>query len=82
MITDKMAHVIMGALTLCNAEGVTYVARDVFPKAEEIWEAEEAVVKMLYDLHPEVVKHERYRGLESVQKVLKNAPDNNDRATS
>ncbi len=67
-ITPAMAHVIMGAFNLTDSEGVTYIADGVIDDPNK---AEFEVVRLLFKIHPDVVRHERYASIPSVIEVLR-----------
>jgi hypothetical protein len=70
-ITEKMAHIILGALDVCESEGVLYTAKDVFESCKDKHDTEAQVVRMLLATHPEVVRHPDYAHIDSVQEALK-----------
>ncbi len=71
MITEKMAHAIMGAFEVSESEGITGCADNVFSDCNDHHENEVNVVRMLYQLHPNVVTNPEYSHLDSVKEVVK-----------
>lgn len=70
LLTAKMAHVILGALCLTYEEGMSSVDSRAFDHCQDMVETEQALVNLLYQNYPDIVKNECYAHLPQVRKAL------------
>lgn len=76
LINEEMAHVIMGALAVCDSEGISGIEMEL-KHSSKIWaDVEFAIIRQIYVNFPDVVKRYsfiKYIGLTSELEELDNA---------
>lgn len=68
-LNAKAAHIIMGAFACTESEGVHCVASE-FKDCYDVYDHEVQVIRLLFKIHPDVVRDPEYSHLGSVKEVL------------